>query len=180
MIFTFGRRFAGFCAIVATMALTAACAPKAYDRSALREQVAQERGIQQSAIIYDGPVNYASVKSAKICDPMDFNCFHALPFADGVMVVTKQEVRLYRRATGSEALTRDIDAPFDEISSGSVASWGMFKHIHQLQLRRLADTLAIYLLTGDTQDLHAKLLEAGVKSGVPIGRVVLPVGVRTE
>jgi hypothetical protein len=180
MFFGFGRQFAGLCTAVVAMTLAAGCAPKAYDSNALRQQVAQESGIEQNNIIFDGPVNYASVKSTKICDPMDFNCFHALPFADGVMVVTKREVRLYRRASGSEALARDIDARLDEISGASVASWGMFKHIHQLQLRRGQDTLAIYLLTGDTQDLHAKLLQAGVKNGTPIGRVVVPVGVRTE
>lgn len=180
MIFALSSRFACACFVVVTIAMSAACAPKAYDRTALRQQVEQERGTQQSEIIYDGPVNYASVKSTKICDPMDFNCFHALPFSDGVMVVTKREVRLYRRASGSETLIRDIDAPFDAISSVSVATWGMFKHIHQLQLRRRTDTLAIYLLVGDTHELHAKLLESGVKNGVPIGRVVLPVGFRTE
>lgn len=163
--------------IALAMLLAAGCVPRDYDKSALSGRLASESKIRPDDLLLDIPTEYALVTSRKVYDPMSFRCYHKAPFVAGVLVVARRDLVLYRFGDDGTTLVKEIHASLREIDSFAVATWGMFKHIHQLQVQGQWGTVAFaFGRSGALPQVRETLIEIGVKEGTPIGRVVVPVG----
>lgn len=145
-----------------------ACAPPVYDKGQMLSALKENYGVDSSQIALEIPGSYAKVGRSKSCEPMSFGCLVYGKFSFGAVIFSKDKVFVYENEDG--ILVKDIDIPFDEIEGVAVATWGMFRNIHQLQILTKFGVLAV---NSDNALMSVEKIKSfGIKNADPIGRVI--------
>lgn len=148
-----------------------ACASVDVSSSEALGATAKQLDVDPASIVLQTPARFA------VATPGDAYA----DFTFGLYAQTKTEVDLFEYDSATKGFLKVRAIPLHDIQSVSVATWGMFGHIHQLQLK-FADKVVVLNCSNSsdatggysekTQPVIDRLVEAGVSRGEGVQRIM--------
>ena len=134
-----------------------------------RANMLRELGVDPATVVHQDHVRYAIGAGGA----------RPTAFKSGLYVQTQTDLYLFRKKEDGKALEQDVSFPLAKLQYATLESW-MFTDLKQLELGAPAGPVAVSFhdqpdgMAGDpekTASAYAALVNAGVRSGKPIGRV---------